>query len=395
MDTAVRRTAGPPGTSATERRSILFVVNAAWFFLSHRLPIARAAREAGYDVHLLAGVTSAAEAVALERESIALHPVRIIRGSLNPLADLRFLLHTLRVMRMIAPVLVHNVTVKPVLYGTLAARMLRIPAIVNAISGLGYPFSSQSRWMLAATIMGAYRLTLRSARVHVIFQNDDDAREFISAGVVRQGQSVLIRGSGVDLDAYHPAAEDATAPPLVVLPARMLRDKGILEFIGAARLLRARDCRARMVLAGQLDPSNPSALTREEITRATADPCVEWLGYVQDMPELYRRAHIVCLPSYYREGVPKTLIEACAAGRPIITTDLPGCRAVVTHGSNGLLVPARDTAALADALQLLIQDPVLRARFGAAGRALAEREFGLKRVVEETMRLYSRVLCTT
>jgi glycosyltransferase involved in cell wall biosynthesis len=378
--------------TACERQSILFVVNAAWFFLSHRLPIARAARAAGYDVHLLAGVTSAVEASALEREAIVLHRAPIVRGSVNPLADLRFLLHTLRVMRTISPALVHNVTVKPVLYGTLAARLLRVPGIINAISGLGYAFSDESRWMLAAALMNAYRFTLRSPRVHVIFQNDDDAREFLSAGAVREEQSVLIRGSGVDLDAYHPAPEDAATPPLVVLPARMLRDKGVVEYVGAARLLRARGCHARMVLAGPLDPSSPSALTRDEMTQLTADGLVEWLGQVQDMPELYRRAHIVCLPSYYREGVPKSLIEACAAGRPIVTTDLPGCRAVVAHGINGLLVPPRDAAALAAALQLLIEDTGLRGRLGSEGRARAEREFGVDKVVEQTMTLYARAL---
>jgi glycosyltransferase involved in cell wall biosynthesis len=370
----------------------LFIVNAAWFFLSHRLPIARAARAAGYDVHLLAGVTSAAEAGALESEGIVLHRAPIVRGSVNPLADLRFLLHTLRVMRSISPALVHNVTVKPVLYGTLAARLLGVPGIINAISGLGYAFSDESRWILAAALMSAYRFTLRSPRVHVIFQNDDDAREFLSAGAVSQEQSVLIRGSGVDLDAYHPAPEEATTPPLVVLPARMLRDKGVVEYVAAARLLRERGCQARMVLAGPLDPSSPSALTRDEITQLTANAPVEWLGPVPDMPGLYRRTHIVCLPSYYREGLPKSLLEACAAGRPIVTTDLPGCRAVVMHGVNGLLVPPRDAVALAAALQSLIEDSALRGRLGSAGRVRAEREFGIDKVVEQTMRLYGRAL---
>jgi glycosyltransferase involved in cell wall biosynthesis len=393
-DVAPQRAATRCGIEA-ERPRVLFIVNVAWFFLSHRLPVARAARAAGYEVHLLAAVTSPAEVTALERDGIILHRAPNTRGSVNPLADLRFLLRTLRVMRTVVPVLVHNVTVKPVLYGTLAARMLHIPGIINAISGLGYAFSDQSRWMLATTLRGAYRFALRSSRVHVVFQNDDDAREFLSAGIVSRDQSVLIRGSGVDLLTYHPAPEDPATPPLVVLPARMLRDKGIVEFSGAARLLRERGCDARMVLAGPLDPSNPTALTREEIARVTAEAPVEWLGQVEDMPGLLRRAHIVCLPSYYREGVPKSLIEACAAGRPIVTTDLPGCRAVVTHGSNGLLVPARDVSALADALQALIGNPGLRASFGAAGRARAEREFGVERIVEETLSLYGRALCAS
>jgi len=264
-------------------------------------------------------------------------------------------LRSLQVMRAVSPTLVHNVTVKPVLYGTLAARMLGVPAIINAISGLGYAFSDESRWMLASVLRSAYRFVLRSPRVHVIFQNDDDAHEFVSAGLAMPGQGVLIRGSGVDLTRFHPAPEDPATPPLIVLPARMLRDKGVVEFSTAARLLGERGCRARFALAGPLDPANPAALTHSEILQFTVGAPVEWLGHVEDMPELYRRAHVVCLPSY-REGLPKSLIEACAAGRPVVTTDVPGCRAVVTHGVNGLLVPARNAGALADALQRLIED---------------------------------------
>jgi glycosyltransferase involved in cell wall biosynthesis len=373
------------------QQTILFVVNAAWFFLSHRLAIARAARAAGLEVHLLAGVRSAAEEHALQREQIVLHRAPITRASLNPIADLRFLLRALQVMRAISPALVHNVTVKPVLYGTVAARLLGVPVIINAISGLGYAFSSESRWMLAIALRSAYRSVLRSPRVHVIFQNDDDAREFVSAGLATRGQSVFIRGSGVDLARFHPAPEDTAPPPLILLPARMLRDKGVVEFVTAARLLSARGCRARFALAGPLDPSNPAALTRGEILQLTADGPVQWLGQVEDMPDLYRRAHVVCLPSY-REGLPKSLIEACAAGRPVVTTDVPGCRAVVTHDVNGLLVPARDAGALADALQRLIEDAALRAHFGAAGRQRAEQDFGVESVVDQTLGLYARAL---
>jgi glycosyltransferase involved in cell wall biosynthesis len=390
VHTAVRPRAGSPRARA-DRQSILFVVNAAWFFLSHRLPIARAARAAGYDVQLLTDVTTAAEAQALTREGIAVHRVRVTRGGLNPLADLRFLIRTLLVMRAIAPVLVHNVTVKPVLYGTLAARILGIPGIINAISGFGYAFSHESRWMLAGALKKAYRWLLRSPRVHVIFQNDDDALEFVSSGLVSPHQSVIIRGSGVDLNAYRPAAEDPTTSPLIVLPARMIRDKGVVEFATAGRLLSARGCRARLVLAGPLDPSNPTALSVMEIAQLARDAPLEWLGPVQDMPALYQRAHIVCLPSY-REGLPKSLMEACAAGKPIVTTDVPGCRAVVAHDVNGLLVPARNTTALADALQLLVEDATLRARLGAAGRVRAEREFGIEPIVGQTLRLYESVI---
>ncbi|HEY8052561.1 MAG TPA: glycosyltransferase family 4 protein [Steroidobacteraceae bacterium] len=380
----------PAGNESAQKR-VLFVVNAAWFFLSHRLAIARAARAAGYEVHLLAAVAGESEEATLAREQIVVHRAAIVRGGLSPWADLRFLLRAIQVMRAVGPALVHNVTVKPVLYGTLAARLRGVPAIVNAISGLGYAFTDASRWFLASMLRVAYRHVLRAPTVHVIFQNDDDAREFASAGLVEPHKTVLIRGSGVDLSEFQPAPEELTPTPLVVLPARMLRDKGVVEFAAAARQLRRGGCAARFILAGPLDASNPAALTERELGELTADGSLEWLGPVSDMPGLYRRAHVVCLPSY-REGLPKSLIEACAAGRAIVTTDVAGCRAVVAHEVNGLLVPARDVDALAQALQRLVVDPQLRARFAAAGRARAEREFGVALVIEQTLGLYARAL---
>jgi len=307
---------------------------------------------------------------------------------MNPFADLRFFLCVRRVIRAVAPTLVHNVTVKPVLYGTLAARLAGVQGIVNAISGLGYAFSDKSRWVLAAVLRQAYRFALHGARVHVIFQNDDDAREFAAAGLVRASQITKIRGSGVDLRHFWPADEDSTEPPLVLLPARMLRDKGITEFVRAAQLLCRDGCSARFVLAGRLDHNNPAAFTRSELEQLLRDAPVEWLGHVEDMPALLRRAHIVCLPSY-REGLPKSLIEACAVGRPIVTTDVPGCRAVVADGLNGLLVPPRDAEALAAALRRLIPDKELRAFLGRAARQRAEREFSVDSVVAQTLALYA------
>jgi glycosyltransferase involved in cell wall biosynthesis len=373
------------------QHSVLFVVNASWFFLSHRLPLALAAREAGYEVHLLTTVTSAADLQALEGAGIIVHRAPITRARLNPFADLRFFLCLLQTMRSVSPCVVHNVTVKPVIYSTLAARMSGVPAIINAISGMGYAFTDRSRWLLASLVRSAYRFVLRSPRVHLIVQNDDDAREFTAARLVRPQQTVLIRGSGVDLASFRPVPEDAAAPPLVVLPARMLRDKGVIEFVSAARQISARGVPARFALAGPLDTSNPAGLSRNELDALTANSPVEWLGRVQDMPALYRRAHIVCLPSH-REGLPKSLIEACASGRPVVTTDAPGCRSVVMHGVNGLLVPVRDANALADALQQLIEDGALRARLGAAGRSRAEQDFGIGSVIEQTLGLYVRAL---
>lgn len=385
-----RRTSQSGPSDAGRPRRLLFIVNVAWFFISHRLAVATAARDAGYDVHVLADVDDPQEIVRIQQEGITFHRASLRRSGLNPLLDLPYVVQIYRTIRRVSPTHVHNVTVKPVLYGTLVARLLRVPAIVNAISGLGYSFTDRSRWLLALLLRSAYRWSLRSRRVHVIFQNKDDQNQLTAWRAVDEQHAVLIKGSGVDLSAYTALAEEQSSVPLVVLPARMLRDKGVVEFVEAARLLSERRVHARFVLAGGLDPGNPAALTRQELERLTQSTAVEWLGHVDDMRRLHQCASIVCLPSY-REGLPKVLIEACAAARPIVSTDVPGCREVVEHGVNGLLVPARNPVALADALQRLIEDQQLRVRFGAASRRKAA-EFDIRCVIQQTLSLYARAI---
>lgn len=369
---------------------LLFVVNTGSFFISHRLPLAVAARSAGFEVHVLTQA-DADDAAVLAAEEIVLHGVPLKRGSLSVLADLRYLMEVVRVMRRIRPDIVHNVTIKPVLYGTVAARALGVRGIVDALSGLGYSFARQSRWLLSMSLRMAFRVVFRSRRVSVILQNSDDVKLMTSLRIVSAQQAVLIRGSGVDLAEHVVSPEDLSHEPLVVLPARLLRDKGVMEFAEASAMLAARGCRARFAIAGPLDDANPAALTLEEIHDLLARYPIEWLGNVKDVVKLYEQANIICLPSY-REGLPKALLEACAAGRAIVTTDVPGCREVVAQDVNGVLVPVRDSKALADALQSLIADPQRRARLGTAGRRRAEEEFGLEQVIAQTLAVYNKLL---
>lgn len=370
---------------------LLFVVNAGWFFISHRLPIARAARDAGFEVHV-ATHADPKDARVLATEGIALHHIPLERGKLSIGSDLRYFFRLAGVIRRIRPDIVHNVTVKPVLYGTIAARVLGVPGIVNALSGLGYSFAADSRWALAGALRIAFRRAFRCPRVLLILQNVDDQRLMTSRRIIDADRTVLIRGSGVDLQEYRFTREPLNAEPLVVLPARLLRDKGVCEFAQASALLAERGCHARLALAGRLDESNPAALSRRDLDNLLKGYPVEWLGQVEEMPRLYREANVVCLPTYYREGLPKTLLEACASGRAIVTTDVAGCREVVEHEVNGLLVPIRDAHALADALQALIDDPERRVRFGLEGRRRAEAQFGVEHVVAQTLALYDRVL---
>jgi len=368
----------------------MFVVNVAWFFLSHRLALARAALAQGYRVHLASDVEDPSEAREVARHGIEFHRLRLARSGLNPLHELSTLRELGSLVRRVRPDVVHNVTPKPVIYGTRAARAQGTRGIVNAISGFGHVYGSRSPW-LRQLLDRAYAGAFRPHNVRIIVQNDSDRAEVLRLCPAAASRVRLIRGSGVDLAEFQPSAEPA-GTPTVLLPARLLREKGICEFAAAAAQLRGAGLAARFVIAGRLDPANRGALSAQQMADLTEASGVRWMGECRDMPRCLSEAHIVCLPSYYREGVPKVLLEACAAGRAIVTTDSPGCRDVVRGGENGLLVPPQDAVALADAIRRLVEDPQLRNRMGSAGRVRAEREFGIEAVVRAHLDLYGELV---
>jgi glycosyltransferase involved in cell wall biosynthesis len=373
---------------------VMLVVNSVSFLVSHRLNLALAAREAGYDVELVTGVDSnprdtEASARLLDARFV-LHRVPLSRAGRNPLQELT----TYRALRSLydarTPELVHHVTVKSIMYGTLAARYARVPAVVNAVSGLGHLFLDES-WrgrVVRSAALIAYRRAVRHPNLAMLFQNADDAQLFRQSRLGTEGVQVLIPGSGVDLNVWH-ATSEPDGVPVVMLPARMLREKGIYEFVAAARLLREQRLAARFVLVGDTD-ENPTSVPVEQLIKWQREGCVEWWGHRTDMPAVIAAAAIVCLPSY-REGMPKALLEAAAAAKPIVTTDVPGCRDCVTPES-GLLVRPRDGASLASSLRQLLVDPQRRVRMGVAARAKAEREFSSDSVAHNTLAIYSRLL---
>jgi glycosyltransferase involved in cell wall biosynthesis len=367
---------------------VLFVVNVGWFFLSHRLPIALAAKAAGCDVHVACGLDDPSEAVEIERHGIVVHSLDMRRAALGPFQEVKLFVELVRLYRRLTPDVIHHVTIKPVIYGGCAARFVSRARIVSSISGLGYVFTARGvRAQLTRTLVRlAYRLALSGPRTTVVFQNPDDRAAFVSTHVVDEARTVVIRGSGVDLDAFRPMSE-AAGPVTVVLPARMLRDKGVFEFLEAATRLRDDGVNARFLLAGAIDHANPAAIAEVELKEAAARAGVTWIGHCEKMAELYAACHIVCLPSY-REGLPKALLEAAAAGRPIVTTDVPGCREAVIDAVTGILVPARDAGALVEALRQLIEDGDLRATMGMAGRTLCESHFAVEAVVRQSLTLY-------
>lgn len=368
-----------------QRGKLLFLVTEDWYFVSHRLPLAVAAQQAGYSV-------TVATRVRRHGEEIRAAGLRLVsfensRSSLNPFRELLTLARLIRLWRRERPDIAHLVAIKPVLYGTLAARLCGTPRVVNALAGMGWLSSSASgtaRWV-KPLIRHALAWALR--RGIVLVQNRDDAERVVHMGVPAR----LVRriaGAGVDLERFRPQPE-APGAPVVLLCARLLWEKGVGEFVAAARLLKERGMDARFVLAGEPDQANPSAIPVRQIDAWVAAGVVEYLGWVQDMPGLLARCSILCLPSYYGEGIPKALLEAAAEGRPIVTTDMPGCREAVRAGENGLLVPPRDVPALAAALTRLLADPQLRSQMGARGRLRAEEEFGAERIIAQTLALYA------
>jgi glycosyltransferase involved in cell wall biosynthesis len=309
---------------------------------------------------------------------------------MHPLRELGSVQRLTRILKDLRPALLHNIAQKPVLYGTLAARLAGVPAVVNGVAGMGYLFSSDAprARVVRRLVGGAYRALLAAPNVRVLVQNPDDQGQIRRLTGV---EPVLIPGSGVDLARFVPRPE-ASGAVVVVLASRMLWDKGVGEFAAAARLLKGRGSPARFVLVGKPDPGNPTSVGEEQLRDWDREGCIEWWGYRADMPAVLAQAHIACLPSYYREGLPKFLIEAAAAGLPLVTTDATGCREAVEAGQNGLLVPPRDAPALAQALDRLIGDADLRQRFGTRSREIAQARFDATRVHAATLAVYRELL---
>ena len=371
---------------------MLIVVNQDWFFLSHRLPVAFGARDAGADVRVMAGDTGKGEAI--RAAGFEFLPLPIHRGLVRPWQEWRTLRFLRWIYQRIQPDLVHHVTLKPVIYGSFAARSLPNVAVVNAISGLGYVFTSTRAY--ARALRPVVRLMLRRAlanpRAATILQNPEDLDDLVRMRVLNGGANArVIRGSGVDCERFAPTPEP-TGPPVVLLAGRMLWGKGIQVFADAARLLRQSGVAARFVLVGEPDPGNPEAITTEQLAAWAREGAVEWWGQRSDMPAVMAQASIVVLPTTYGEGVPKVLLEAAAAGRPIVATDLRGCREIVRDGVNGALVAPGDALALSQAVGTLLASADLRGRYGAEGRRLALREFREDRVVGETLDVYRDLL---
>jgi glycosyltransferase involved in cell wall biosynthesis len=382
---------------AARRPKLLFLVTEDWYFCSHRLPAARAAQAAGFDVVVATRVRAHGDQIC--DEGFALRPIGWRRRGDGVLGAGRAISEIAGLYRAEQPDLVHHVALKPVLFGGIALRRAfpapqSAPVAIDSIMGLGSRFSAAS---LAARLrrpsLGiALRFAAAGERGWVIVQNPED-RDALTALGIAPRRIAMIRGSGVDCNHFQPLPDPDAITVTVALVSRMLRDKGVLDAAAAIRLLRGRGLRVKLLLAGPTDPDNRGSLTAETlISVGAADHGIEWLGPVADIRAVWRRAAIAVLPSTYGEGVPKALLEAAACARPIVASDVPGCREVVRSGETGLLVPPRDIQALADAIAALAGDPMRRKAMGRAGRALVERDFRDDIVARETLAVYEYAL---
>jgi glycosyltransferase involved in cell wall biosynthesis len=373
---------------STTAPRLLYVVTEDWAFLSHRLPMARAAREAGFEVHVATRVTSGG--AAIESERFVLHPIAFARGSLSPLANFSTIAALRRVHRDVRPALTHHVALQACVLGMLAMLGRRV-ACLNAFIGLGYLFISNTRKARAVRRMiGALlRFLMKRKNCVALVQNGDDMAAMMSLGIPKS-QIALIPGSGVDINRFIPIPEP-DGPPTFGFVGRLLDDKGIRTLIKAHQLLRARMPEVRLMIAGTPDPANPASVSETEAKSWNARPGIAWLGHVADVADFWAQAHVAVLPSR-REGLPLSLMEAAACGRAMIASDVPGCREVVVHEQNGLLFPVDDPIALADAMAQLATEPQLRARYEAAARQRVVEKFASDIIGRQIVQLYRTML---
>ncbi|MFT6349729.1 MAG: glycosyltransferase involved in cell wall biosynthesis [Psychromonas sp.] len=370
-------------------KKIAFVVNDSDYFISHRLFIGLALIDKGFDVYLIAPGKPPS---TLIEKGFKFFSVDISRKGINPFFDLLTIFRLYILLKKIQPDLVHLVTIKPYLYGGIAARMSGVPSVISAVAGLGILFSGLGfkNKVLRFVLYPFYNFSFGHKNQTVIFQNTNDRDLLIRWGVLSFHKSALIRGAGAELKNY-PFIDEPDGVPVISFAARLLKDKGVVEFVEASRILKNQGVGVRFWLIGEIDLGNSNSITKEQLDIWQKAGLVECFGYREDIANLFSQSNIVSLPSYYGEGLPKVLIEAAACGRAVITTDHPGCRDAIEPDS-GMLVPVRDSVALADAIQNLIESPVKRKAMGKAGRELAEREYSIEKIVDLHMQLYNELI---
>ncbi len=366
---------------------IVYFSNTGWYLYNFRLSLLEQVREKGAEVLLIS--PEGPYVSHLQDEGFRWQSCPMDRKSLNPLKGARSVLHLTRLLRREQPDIIHNFTLKSIVYGSIAARLAGVQGQVNAIAGLGHYFSDTTGLDSIAAWGIRQLLRFSLSGTQVIFQNPDDRDVVVRHGLAPQENSHLIRSSGVDTGKFR-FREEPEKPVTVLLASRMLWSKGIRAFVNAGRRLVEEGVDARFVIVGAPDDGNPDAISEEQLRSWDGKPGIEWWGFREDMPSVIAQSHIVCLPTQYGEGVPKILTEAAASGRPLVATEVAGCREIVKDGENGILVPPKNLDALVEALRSLIDAPKTRSRMGARSREIAVREFSDAQVIEDTLSLYEQ-----
>lgn len=369
-------------------RKLLFVINHIDWFWSHRLPLAKGAQAEGWDVSV--AVTGAQDDADLAPQHFRGYELPTPEHGFAPLTVFKIIRRIHEVIKEEKPELLHAITLKYAFLAGLVARFHKDLRVVHTLAGLGYLFSGEgAKPKILRMLIGPFlKLALKADNIQLIFQNPDDMALMLKRGFARKDQCRLIPGSGVDLKEFPLKPLPKGVKPVVLMPTRLVREKGIAVFIEAANIFAKKGIEARFQIAGGVTTNNPSAISKTEIEGMIAGTHVEWLGKVSDMPALYQSASLICYPSYYGEGVPKVLLEAAATGRPIITTDHPGCREVVRNGENGLLVPVKNAQATANAIMALLEKPAIMDEMGVASHRLVQSEFAVESIVERTLAVY-------
>ncbi len=369
------------------KKKLLFIVNVDWFFISHRLPIALAAIENGYEVHIATTITAFEK--KLKKKGLKVHHITFQRSGSNPFLLINSFIKILILYSRIKPNLVHLVTIQPVILGGIAAKLNSSISVVAAVSGLGYVFSSKGLYpsIRRILVLSLYRLALKREKICVIFQNKVDLQTIINNTSLNQEKAVLIKGSGVDLTKYKKTTIKKENH-IILFAGRLLKSKGIREFLYAATHLKNE---AKFVVAGKLDFENKDCINKDELYKSIQNNHIEYIGHSENMSSIIRSSSIVTLPSYYGEGLPLILIEAAASGRPIITTDHPGCRDAIIDGITGLLIAKKDKYALINSISLLLNNYKLMKKMGEKGRIFAEENFDINFVINQHLGIYSKL----
>jgi len=368
------------------KRNICFVYNTSQYLFKFRLELMESMLRDGFTVYAIAPEDRYSN--KFKQHNIQFIPIQVDRRGYNLFNDLKLVWSLTKIYQTISPLIVHHFTIKPVLYGSFASRLAKIPRIINSITGLGYTFinTSWSKWLICKL----YYISQKSDKIQLIFQNPDDRDFFLDKKLIKADQSNIILSSGINLEKFKCSnyqSSSASQQCTFLFLSRILYDKGIVELVEAMEMLFHKNKQVKLIIAGEVDSGNPSPVSKDWMDKKSNLSFINWLGYIDDVVELFSKADVVVLPSY-REGVPHSLIEALAMGLPVITTDTPGCRVVVEHGLNGFMVPSRDSNSLYDAMLQLANDPELRKKFGKNSFAKS-KEFDVEKVNKETMELYN------